>query len=173
MTKGNRPLFFSTRFNHPQSSSFNQASSSSPNMPTEMKFDVNPRARYGMITIVTACVTRLTRSVAAKTDRKETLYREMRIVEVAEEIMAASVNPLSSSRAVTRDDAFANGWRTVRTRRERRNLTRVCRTRATTMDALFAARRLQIAKVDLARNRDGESPRITSNSHSRVILDLA
>jgi len=108
-----------------------------------------------------------------KRPRKETLYREMRIVQVAEQIMAASVNPLSSSRAVTRDDAFANGWRTVRTRRERRNLTRVCRTRATTMDALFAARRLQIAKVDPARNRDGESPRITSNSHSRVILDLA
>jgi len=73
--------------------------------------------------------------------------------------MAASVNPLSSSRAVTRDDGFANGWHTIRTRRERRNLTRVCRTRATTMDALFAAWRLQIAKVDPARNRDEQSHR--------------
>lgn len=105
---------------------------------------------------------------------KNIFRQDSRITKLAEQIMAASVDSLSFSCCRNERRRFRKrGRRTIRTRRERRNLVRVCRTRATTMDALFTTWRLQIAKVDLARNGDEKSPRITNNSHSRVILDLA
>lgn len=66
--------------------------------------------------------------------------------------MATNVDPLSFLRAVTRDGGFANDRRTIR---EAQSRARVCRTRVMTMDALFATWRLQIAKVDFARERQG------------------
>lgn len=70
---------------------------------------------------------------------------------------------------------FANDGPQEPAREAQSRAARMSHTSGTTMDSLFATWRLQIAKVDLAgeKEKEGAAPRITNNSRPRVILDLA
>lgn len=94
------------------------------------------------------------------------------IVGLTEQIMVTSVDPLSFLRAVTRDGGFANGRGTT-TARPRGAISRACTSHTRDDNGRFVR---DVAFTDCQsglRERDKESPRITNNNRSRIILDLA